>query len=198
MSYDLMVFRPDIAPKTRPEFINWYQNQTQWAEEHSYDDPIVTTDNLKNWFMEIIATFPAMNGLHAKEEDEDNEFVTDYSIGRDVIYAAFSWSLAEQAYKKMKTLAQKHKVGFFDASADEGDILFPADDGNILPIDRLYNLSSIQQIKKSAAPGQEDKSVKEILYIKLNLQKIVEQANSNTSEKVKDKRKWWQILFGLK
>lgn len=198
MSFDLMVFRPDIAPKTRPEFMKWFQDQTQWSEEHDYDDPSVTTDNLKNWFIEIIATYPAMNGPYAKEEDEDNEFVTDYSVGHNVIYAAFSWSLAEQAYEKMKMLAQKHKVGFFDASADDGDILFPTDNGNILPIDRPNNLSSIQRIKKSAAPGQEDKSVKEILYSKLNLQTIVEQANPNTSEKVKDSRKWWQRLFGLK
>ena len=84
-----MVFRPDIAPQTRPEFIKWYQDQTQWSEEHSYDDPSVTTDNLKNWFIEIIATYPAMNGPYAKEEDEDNDFVTDYSIGHNVIFLCY-------------------------------------------------------------------------------------------------------------
>jgi len=48
----------------------------------------------------MIESYPAMNGPYAKEEDEDNDYVTDYCIGKDVIYAAFSWSLAEQAYEK--------------------------------------------------------------------------------------------------
>jgi hypothetical protein len=198
MSYDLMVFRPDTAPQTRPEFMNWFQDQTQWSEEHSYDDPSVTTHNLKNWFMEIITSFPAMNGPYAKDEDEDSEFITDYSIGHNVIYAAFSWSLAEQAYEKMKSLAQKYTVGFFDASAEDGDILFPDNGGNFVPIDRPNNLSSIQQIKNSAAPGQEGKSVKEILFSNLNLQTIAEQTPSKISEIGKYERKWWQRLFGLK
>lgn len=93
-------------------------------------------------------------------ENEDNEYTTDYSIGRDVIYVAFSWSLAEQAYEKMKTLAEKHAVGFFDASCDEGDILFPDNNGRNMPINSTSKLSSIEQIKRLASPGQEDKSVK--------------------------------------
>ena len=191
MSYDLMVFRPDIAPKTRPEFINWYHDQTQWAEEHSYDDPVVTSDNLKSWFIEMINSYPAMNGPYAKEEDEDNEFVTDYSVGKDVIYAAFSWSLAEQAYEKMKVLAEKYEVGFFDASADNGDILFPDNNGKNQPIDRPDNVSSIQQIKNSATPGQEDKNVQEIIYSKV-IPQILEQTKSS------GKRSWWKKLLGLK
>lgn len=190
-----MVFRPDIAPRTRPEFMTWYKDQTRWSEVHSYDDPVVTTDNLKNWFIDMIATFPAMNGPYAKEEDENNEFVTDYSIGQNVIYAAFSWSLAEQAYEKMKMHAEKHQIGFFDASANDGDILFPDNNGKNLPIDRPDNLSSIQQIKNTAAPGQENKSVKEILYSKL-IPQILEQSTSNIQTKIR--RSWWQKLLGLK
>jgi hypothetical protein len=197
MSYDLMVFRPDIAPRTRPEFINWYQYQAQWSEEHSYDDPGVTSDNMKNWFTEMITLFPAMNGPYAKDENKDNEFVTDYCIGQDVIYTAFSWSLAEQAYEKMKSLAQKHKVGFFDASADDGDILFPDKSGKNLPIDRPNNLSSIQQIKNSAASGQEGRTVKEILYSKLNLHTTIEQTGSDDNL-TKKERKWWHKLFGFR
>ena len=37
--------------------------------------------------------------------------LTDYSIGHHIIYAAFSWSVAaDEAYEKMKDLAQKHGV----------------------------------------------------------------------------------------
>ena len=80
--------------------------------------------------MEMKDTFPPMNGKFAPEEeaianDEDLESrLTDYSIGYNVIYAAFSWSVADEAYEKVRTLAQKHGVGFFDVSGD-GDIILP-------------------------------------------------------------------------
>lgn len=192
-----MVFRPDIAPRTRPEFMSWYHEQTQWSEGHGYDDPAITSVNLRSWFLEMIETHPAMNGPYANEEDEDNEFVTDYSIGKDVIYAAFSWSLAEQAYEKMKALAEKHGVGFFDASADEGNILFPSDNGKYQSIDRQGNLSSIQQIKNSASPGQEGASVKEIIYSRV-IPQILEQTSSSNQTNADSKRSWWKKLFGLK
>ena len=197
MSYDLMVFRPEAAPRTRPAFMNWYHDQTQWAEGHSYDDPAITSGDLRSWFLEMIETYPAMNGPYAKEEDEDNDFVTDYSIGKDVIYAAFSWSLAEKAYEKMKALAEKHKVGFFDASANEGDILLPDENGKHQPIDKQDNLSSIQQIKNSASSGQEGANVKDIIYSKV-IPQILEQTSSSSQTKTDTNRSWWKKLFGLR
>jgi hypothetical protein len=140
MSYDLMVFRKEAAPKTRTDFMKWYEDQTEWTEEHSYDDPANTSPELRNWFMEMIQTFPAMNGPFASEDD-DNLNVSDYSIGKDVIYVAFAWSLAEQAYNKMVELAEKHGVGFFDVSSDNGDILFP-DNRKLKPIDNPTNNSN--------------------------------------------------------
>jgi len=140
MSYDLMVFRKEAAPKTRTDFMKWYEDQTEWTEEHSYDDPANTSPELRNWFMEIIQTFPAMNGSFASDDD-DNPNVSDYSVGKDVIYVAFAWSLAEQAYNKMLELAEKHGVGFFDVSSDNGDILFP-DNGKLKPIDNPTNNSN--------------------------------------------------------
>lgn len=136
MSYDLMVFRKEAAPKTRADFMKWYQEQTKWKEEHDYNDPANTSIELRNWFMEMIQTFPAMNGLFASE-DADNPNISDYSIGKDVIYVAFAWSLAEQAYNKMLELAEKHEVGFFDVSSDNGDILFP-ENGKLKPIDKPW------------------------------------------------------------
>ena len=196
MSYDLMVFRPEAGPKTRPEFISWYHDQAKWGEGHSYNDPIVTSDHLRSWFKEMISTFPAMNGPYAID-DLDNELVTDYCIGKDVIYVTFAWSTAEKAYEVMKRVAEKHQVGFFDASATDGDILLPDNNGKHRPIDKPDNLSSIQQIKRSASPGQENVSVQEILYSKLNLTgKIVRTTSEGDFKKAG--RKWWQRIFGAK
>ena len=140
MSYDLMVFRQEAAPKTRTNFMKWYQDQTEWTEEHSYDDPANASTELRDWFMEMTQTFPAMNGPFASDDD-DSPNVSDYSIGKDVIYVAFAWSLAEQAYNKTVELAEKYGVGFFDVSSDNGDILFPYN-GKLKPIDNPTNNSS--------------------------------------------------------
>jgi hypothetical protein len=73
----------------------------------------------------MIKTFPAMNGPFAVNSEQDDDMVSDYCIGKDVIYVAFAWSVTEQAYNAMFKLAKKHGVGFFDVSMVDGDILFP-------------------------------------------------------------------------
>jgi hypothetical protein len=130
MSYYLMVFEKTKAPKTKVEFMEWYASQTEWNEEHDYQNPIVTSLLLQNWYMDMKKTFPPMNGPDAPtdeqlENDEELEdYLTDYSIGKDIIYAAFAWSQADEAYEFTFKLAQKHGVGFFDVSGD-GDIVLP-------------------------------------------------------------------------
>lgn len=107
-----MVFRNKASPNDRKAFIEWYHLQTEWSEDHSYDDPAVTSERLRNWFMEMIETFPALNGPFASDLIDDPK-ITDYSIGMDMIYAGFAWSEAESAYSKMLELAKKHGVGFY-------------------------------------------------------------------------------------
>lgn len=124
MSYDLMVFEPSSAPKNRKEFMEWYAQQTEWEEDHSYQDHEVSTERLQAWFKEMVEYFPPMNGPLASEDDDDPK-VTDHCIGKHVIYSAFAWSVAEEAHTKMRELAVKHSVGFFDVSANNGEIFFP-------------------------------------------------------------------------
>ena len=136
MSYDLMVFEKTKAPSNKKEFMTWFEKQTEWSEGHDYQSIGVSSPALQNWFMEMKDTFPPMNGEYAPDvelldEDEDLEnHVTDYSIGREVIYAGFSWSVVDEAYELMQTLARKHGVGFFDVSSDNGDIILP--DGSVI------------------------------------------------------------------
>lgn len=131
MSYDLMVFEKTKAPKTKKEFLAWFEKQAEWEEEHDYQTISVAAPALQNWFMEMKQTFPPMNGEYAPDDEEieaDEELerhLTDYCIGREVIYAAFAWSAAEEAYELVRKLAQKHDVGFFDVSSEEADVILP-------------------------------------------------------------------------
>ncbi len=128
VSYDLMVFDPAVAPRDPSDFEAWYADQTRWAEGHSYDDPAVTSQPLQAWFHEMRGFFPPMNGPFASPLD--NSTVTDHCIGRHVIYSAFAWSVAGAAYERMRTLARKHRVGFYDVSGQDGEVLFP-DEANV-------------------------------------------------------------------
>jgi hypothetical protein len=78
----------------------------------------------------MIKSFPPMNGPLASN-DVDDPKVTDYSLARSIIYAAFAWSQAERAHGRTMELAAKHHVGFFDVSSKEGAIWFPTADGTL-------------------------------------------------------------------
>jgi hypothetical protein len=124
-----MFFEKTVPPKNRKDFMKWYEKQTEWAEDHEYDDPTVSSNNLRNWFMEIIKKFPQMNGRYALSDEEidnmeNDSYITDYSIGKDMIYAAFAWSLVDEAHETVKRLAKEYNVGFFDVSSDKGEIIF--------------------------------------------------------------------------
>ncbi len=132
MSYDLMVFAPEAAPKDREAFMVWYDEQTEWEEKHSYDNPKVSTPALRAWFLEMIQAYPQMNGPFSSDDlPQDEASVTDYSVGRSVIYAAFAWSKAAQAYQAMFSLAAKHGVGFFDVSSDHAEVWLPDGKGGL-------------------------------------------------------------------
>jgi hypothetical protein len=133
MSYDLMVFDPAAAPGERKAFLAWFRQQTRWTETHGYNNPDVPTPALRAWFMEMIRWFPPMNGPLASD-DVDDPRVTDYSVGETVIYAAFAWSQAGAAYERVKELAAKHGVGFFDLGSD--DIWLPAPGGGLEKLKR--------------------------------------------------------------
>lgn len=127
MSYDLMVFESSSAPRERDAFMAWYRKQAEWSEGHDYQDPKVCPEKLRAWFLEMIEQWPQMNGAHASDDEIDNPKLTDYSIGKEVVYACFAWSCAEEALGAMRASARKHDIGFFDVSAEKGEIVFPGD-----------------------------------------------------------------------
>ena len=128
MNYDMMVFDASVAPRDAAAFLAWYDQQTGWNEDHDYDDAKVSTPALQAWFTALAEHFPPMDGPLSSEEDDRPE-VTDYSIGRHVIYASFEDEVAERAHELVQVLAHEHGVGFFDVSND-GAIVFP--DGTVV------------------------------------------------------------------
>jgi len=139
-----MVFDKEAAPRTRPAFMRWYTAQTEWTEEHSYDDPSVTTPALESWLQEIRQTFPDLNSPDATADTE--LYWTDYSIGNHVIYIAFGWSVAGEAYETVYRLAAKHQVGFFDVSGGTPPAILLPQDGILKPL--TERVTPVQVLRK--------------------------------------------------
>ena len=128
MSYDLMVFEPDAVPRGHAEFVDWCLQRTKWSEDHGYDDPALSSEHLRAWFEDIIQIFTPMNGPAATEHPiQDETSSTDYAIGADFIYASFAWSKAEAAYMTVARLAEKHRLGLFNASSSGEEVWVPED-----------------------------------------------------------------------
>ncbi len=129
MSYDLMVFDPAIAPRDRDGFMAWYGQQTKWSESHDYENLEVTTPELQAWFLDMIVEFPSIGDPQYTDE-VDNPKLSEYAFGLSIIYAGFAWSEAVNARERVVRLAEKHKVGFFDVSAENGQVWVPGADGD--------------------------------------------------------------------
>ncbi|MEK6637199.1 MAG: hypothetical protein AABY88_03855 [Pseudomonadota bacterium] len=128
MSYDLMVFDPNAAPRERGEFSAWYQKQVDWPDDDSGFDPATSSPALQKWYEAMLADWPNMQEV--SDDEVDNPRITDYSFGPSIIYIGYRWSEADDAYDTTRRLALEHGVGFYDVSGDEGDgeIFFPGDE----------------------------------------------------------------------
>lgn len=144
MSFDIMIFIPEAAPKDRDGFMSWFYTQMK-QKESKYGDPEIASSPLKNYFFEAIKTFPPINGPHSSE-DFDNKNLTEYLITKNSIYMEFRWSVAEEAYEFSKKLAIKYRVGFFDVSTNKGSILIPDSNGDYRSIENKIHHSLKDEI----------------------------------------------------
>lgn len=120
MSYDVMVFAAEAAPRERALLPDWCRRQLEWAEGRSYDDPAQSTPALRALFTELIQWFPPLNGPLAPAGDDDEAGPgTDYALSPHLIQASFPWEHADDARQLVQTLAIRHGLGFYDVSADE-------------------------------------------------------------------------------
>ena len=133
MSYDLAVFDPRQELRDPQVFYRWYDERTEWEDDLDYNDPSNLSAALRAWFDEIRAIFPPMNGPHAARstDNEASENTADFTLANDIVYVAFRWPQAEIAYETCIRLAERHGVGFLDASGNEGAAWFPNENGSL-------------------------------------------------------------------
>lgn len=122
-----MVFAPEAAPKKRPAFLDWYDEQTEWEEGHGYDDPAIATPTLRAFHADLAAVFPPL-----APDAPDEAAGTDYTVGRTLIYLSFAdWDRIDQAHETVFALAARHGLGFFDVSSDLAEVWLPDNKGGL-------------------------------------------------------------------
>jgi hypothetical protein len=120
MSYDLVAFDPAIAPREREAFKAWFM-----AEKTSGEAWASLSPPLMRFFEAMRVHYPSLNGPDVVSDNDDHDLVADYSFSPAVIVACFSWKKAEEVYPLFRSLAVANGVGFYDLSADDGEIHFP-------------------------------------------------------------------------
>lgn len=134
MSYDVVIFEETKAPRVSGEFIEWMEKEIDWKEDVDYNNPEVASKALRLFYDEITKTFPDLNGPNVNE-DEIDEYYTEYDITPNVIFMAFGWTHAEKASELVIELLEKYNVGLYDPG--EGKAYFSIANGSALVLD-LY------------------------------------------------------------
>ena len=118
MSYDLIVFEPDAAPRDRMEFLDWIKDAAR-EDGGARSGPPSASPALWAWRNDMFEAFPASDGPRAF--DPYSTLATrnaTYRLVRHAIIAGFHWEASGAALFQVKKLVQKHRLGFFDASGE--------------------------------------------------------------------------------
>lgn len=61
MSYDVMLFDANSAPRERAVFDSWFNTLTQWEGDLDYNDYTHATPALQSFYKELIKSYPSVN-----------------------------------------------------------------------------------------------------------------------------------------
>lgn len=157
MSYDICIFNKKKAPRRKEDFIKWYERIMEWNGDSNFDDITVASKELQEWYSFMLKHFPAMNGRDAEESQhcyakakgvdvgDVIDDSADYAIDSNLIYVAFGYTQAEDAYRLAFGKAKELGLGFFDPQ--EGS--FPLSDGYERTDTMVDNSDQITAAQKS-------------------------------------------------
>ncbi len=129
-----MVFDPTSAPGTsRAAVIAWLEDEAEWGDG-PYDDPARGTPAVQAWLEELLREFPAVDGPRAHAGHHPR--LTDYTIGRAVVYACFPWTAVEAAYEAVVSAAATHGLGVYDVSSDDLALWLPDGKGELALLEK--------------------------------------------------------------
>jgi hypothetical protein len=118
MSFDLFVGSPGSRIIRKRELLQYYEFETD-AEQNEARDANAILPAISQFALEPAKEWPAMNPagpLVQVSDDPDDNRLTVYGFGPTSLYLCFSWSRQEEAREKVRELALRHGLLFFNCS----------------------------------------------------------------------------------
>lgn len=133
MGMNVLFFERSQAPERADAFWQWHAKVTAWDEPVDYNDPMTTTAALRDFYYDLIQTYPPMSGPCALSDEElaakglSDEHTSDYTIAPTVLYADFPYAIIDDkdydVYETIFELAEDH--GITAMTYDHPCIFFP-------------------------------------------------------------------------
>ncbi len=124
MSFNLFVFERRENLKTSVEICSYMEEFTEYKEDKDYNSLEDSSEIIVNWSKKMFEKFPPLNGEYAPSEEqfhlkEIETHLTDYSIGKNAVFCAFGWDVAEEALEDIIAMADEYKAGVYDLQSNE-------------------------------------------------------------------------------
>ena len=125
MSFDLFIFERRKSIKTSLDVFSYQEEFTEYTEDKDYNSLNGCSDVISSWAKKMFEKFPPMNGEYAPPDEvafaseESMKHLADYSFGRNGVYCAFSYLVAEEALEYIKSIADEHMVGVYDMQSND-------------------------------------------------------------------------------
>ena len=131
MSFDLMVFDADIAPKDKKGFREWFEQEAGEQGPESSDLPeICKNDAFRAFYEQMAEVFTPFNGpdaVHLPENASQLRILRtgEYSFRRHSAYMCFGWPAQDFARAACSTFSKELGLGFYMLSTRYPQVRFP-------------------------------------------------------------------------
>ena len=125
MSFDLFVFEKREEIKTSLDVFAYQEEFTEYKENKDYESLDGCSDVISCWTKKMFEKFPPISGKYALPDEiayatEDSEnHLTDYSLGKNGVYCAFSYNVEDEALEFVKSIADEYGVGIYNLQSND-------------------------------------------------------------------------------
>jgi hypothetical protein len=133
MSFDVMVFDPDIAPYDKDGFRDWYESETGEKAARSSSTPeVADKDAFRDFYEQMREVFSPFNGPDDVPLPTDVSQIRilrtcEYFFRPHSVYMCFRWPAQDFARAACSTFAKALNLGLFQTSSKYPQARFPGD-----------------------------------------------------------------------
>jgi len=136
MSFDLMVFDPDVVPRDKKPFNAWFdQDSADMSQTGGYDSNRAERDEFHRFYEQMREVFTPFNGPDNVPLPDDASQIRilrtcGYTFQPHSLYMSFRWPAQDFARAACSTFSKELGLGFYHMSSPYPQVRFP--DGRFL------------------------------------------------------------------